>query len=210
MVALPGPAAQVATGSGHSCARLRDGTVMCWGADGFGQLGNGLPLAASASPVPVPMISGAAWIAAGNDHVCVVTAAGQVRCWGSDSSGQLGDGAVGPDAPEPGPPIASISGATTVGAGIEHTCILLASGQVACMGTNRQSQLARPAGTPLRSPNPLLVDAMYVSTATELSVGEHHSCVRDASGVKCWGRNDVGQLGFGTMTTAEPIPMNVP
>lgn len=207
---LGGPADQVAAGAGHTCARLRSGSVRCWGADGFGQLGNDAAIAGSAVPVTVMGITDAVWIGAGTHHACAVTSLGSVRCWGNDEFGQVGDGTADPGAPAtplPRPAVTGITDAIRVGAGIDHTCVLRSSGIVSCFGNNMFLQLGRPMLMPRMSAVP--VDVMGVTGATELSVGEHHGCLRDASGVRCWGRNTNGQLGIGS-TTNQSTPMSVP
>ncbi len=97
LVSLDGPARQVAAGLAHSCALLDDGTVQCWGAGSFGQLGYGdtvsigddeLPTAAGVVPLDVD----ARGVWAGGNHTCIVTDAGSVRCWGQGANGRLGYG----------------------------------------------------------------------------------------------------------------------
>jgi alpha-tubulin suppressor-like RCC1 family protein len=109
----PGPVTGISdavalAGSGQSfCALLRDGTVRCWGFNGFGQLGDGSVNLAdsgpserySATPVTVSNLSGAVSVAiggseplAGGGSACALLSSGDVKCWGYNSCGQLGDG----------------------------------------------------------------------------------------------------------------------
>jgi alpha-tubulin suppressor-like RCC1 family protein len=81
----------------HRCAALEDGTVRCWGQNQTGQLGNGTN-EASEVPVVVEGISNAIAVAVGSldssiGHSCALLDDGTVRCWGSNTSGRLGDGA---------------------------------------------------------------------------------------------------------------------
>lgn len=78
----------LALGDDHSCAVLDDGTVRCWGAGAFGQLGNGAN-ADSNVPVVVQGVSGASAINAREAHTCAIAKDG-TYCWGTDFSGQLG------------------------------------------------------------------------------------------------------------------------
>ena len=82
----------VAAGGGHTCALTGSAGVRCWGANYSGQLGNGGRANSQAAGAVSGLASGIAAIAAGRDHACALTGRGQVRCWGENSSGQLGDG----------------------------------------------------------------------------------------------------------------------
>lgn len=89
---LNGPAREVSTGVGHSCALVRGGAVQCWGSNEFGQLGNGTKIT-SAAPVSVIGLSRPATeISAGGYHTCARLDNAQIFCWGRGSKGQLGDG----------------------------------------------------------------------------------------------------------------------
>ena len=85
--------AAVSVGDNVSCARRASRRAFCWGGDTKGQLGNGAPLTARGVPV---QLAGARvdWAAfdAGYEHACAVRTNGRAFCWGSDDSGQLGNG----------------------------------------------------------------------------------------------------------------------
>lgn len=82
---------QVAVGRFHACALRRNGELLCWGGNAFGQLGDGTRVNRPA-PAVVGGLGPVARVAAGSKHTCVVTVAGAVLCWGSNADGQLGDG----------------------------------------------------------------------------------------------------------------------
>jgi len=150
--------AAIATGSGHDCALLTDGTVACWGDNSAGELGAGTTTGprtcfdgapCSATPVAVPGLSGVIAIAAGGAQTCALLACGTVDCWGDNTFGELGDGtSTGPQrcgeelacstAPVAVP---GLSGVTALAAGAEHTCALLSAGTVACWGDNTFGEL---------------------------------------------------------------------
>ena len=98
------------------CALLAEGTVACWGANDYGQLGIGTasgpetcragwlgsPVPCSSSPLIVPGLHGVVSIAAGAAHTCAALEDGSVRCWGYNVFGQVGNGTTN-DAHTPAP-----------------------------------------------------------------------------------------------------------
>jgi alpha-tubulin suppressor-like RCC1 family protein len=87
-------AAVASAGGTFTCALLQEGSVVCWGANGQGQLGDGSGID---SDVPVAVaLPGSAWaVTAGAAHACAILAAGgEVYCWGANVEGQLGDGTM--------------------------------------------------------------------------------------------------------------------
>jgi alpha-tubulin suppressor-like RCC1 family protein len=89
----------IATGEAHTCALIQAGGVQCWGHNWYGQVGNGIvlgfPPPDDVRPSPVAVVglsAGVNVLETGGWHTCVLTQAGTGQCWGSNSSGQLGDG----------------------------------------------------------------------------------------------------------------------
>jgi len=184
----------VSAGFEHTCALLRSGEVECWGANRFGQLGDGRSIDRE-GPVRVRGLQGAAIaISAGGRHTCAVLARGQVECWGADFSGQLGDGRLQDHA---GPVrVRGVSRAVGVSAGRAYTCAVERAGAVKCWGANAFGQLGDGTATARRLPTRvrgLRGRAVAVSTA------QRHSCaLLRGGGVACWGANGNGQLGDGS------------
>jgi alpha-tubulin suppressor-like RCC1 family protein len=148
--------AELTAGRFHSCARLSDGSVYCWGDNDHGELGDGTNNS-SGFPVQSGSISTATQINAGEYHSCARLSDGTAQCWGAAAFGQIGDGTTA-DTPVPvtviGPggfgiltDVAQVSaggGNWPDGAGsdnYEHTCALTSDGTVACWGQNIYGQL---------------------------------------------------------------------
>lgn len=124
-------------------------------------------------------------ISVGDSHSCVLLMGGSIKCWGNNSSGQLGDGTTtnrfGPVA------VSGIKNAVAVSAGYRHSCALLVDKSVKCWGDNSLGQLGD--GTTTSSLFPITVSG--VNNATAVSAGFYHSCavLADRS-VECWGYNE--------------------
>ena len=148
-VAIPGltDVVSVAAGELHACALHADGTVSCWGTNDWGQLGDGSTTTpAMETPQTVAGLAGVTAISAGADHTCALLSDGTVRCWGSNGSGQLGDGFKASIEPSP-TSVSEIASAVAISAGEEFTCALLADSTVECWGANDSGQLGNGAAS---------------------------------------------------------------
>jgi alpha-tubulin suppressor-like RCC1 family protein len=151
-------ATAITGGSAHICALLDNGTVKCWGGNGFGRLGQGTTTDIGDGPgemgdaLPaIALGSGrtATVIAAGTAHTCAVLDNGTVKCWGSGFSGQTGQGTTADIGDGPGemgdalPAISLGTGRTTIAvtAGSGHTCAVLDNGSVKCWGAGGSGRL---------------------------------------------------------------------
>lgn len=188
---------QVSAGENHSCALTAAGGVKCWGANYSGQLGDGT-LVDRNLPVDVQGLTrGVRSIVAGYRHSCAVTEAGAIKCWGFNFAGQLGDGST-QDRPAPVDVVGLNEPQLAVAAGDRHSCALAVSGAVKCWGANAFSQLGND-GDENNQLTPVAVIGLDRGVSA-LDLGSEHSCARlGDGGVLCWGRNDVGQLGDGSI-----------
>ncbi len=226
-------AVAVAVDDIDACGLLDDGTVKCWGDNGFGQLGLGDTTnrgdmsgeMGDALPA-VDLGSGrrAVAITAGTTHTCALFDDGAVKCWGLNPSGELGLG----DALERGdaaddlgnalPAINMGSGrrAVAIAAGGDHTCALLDNGSVKCWGSDFYGQLglgdtANRGDMPGQMGDALpRVDLGPRRTAVAIAAGTVHTCalLHDGS-VKCWGDNEYGELGLGDTVTRGNRPFQM-
>jgi cysteine-rich repeat protein len=214
-------ATSLAVGYEHTCALLDDGSVKCWGLGVYGQLGLGDGESRGDGPgemgdalTAVDLGTGhtATAIAAGSGHTCAVLDDGSVKCWGYNASGQLGLGDVddrGDDPGEMGDALAVVdlgSGHTAqaIGASELHSCALLDDDSVKCWGFNPRGELG-VGDIESRGDEPgEMGDALPAvplgagRTAAAIACGSEHDCaLLDDATVKCWGGNQLGQLGQG-------------
>ena len=85
----------VGMGRSHTCAILDNSSLMCWGSDSWGILGNGdAETSSQYEPVQVPVPDGRTVksVGGGQQNTCILLTDGGVMCWGRDHVGQNGDG----------------------------------------------------------------------------------------------------------------------
>ena len=206
VVGLAGGVAAVATGASHSCALTTAGGVKCWGDNTYGQLGDNTQTQ-RLTPVNVSgLTSGVKAIAAGDTHTCALTNAGGVKCWGQNSTGQIGDGTFNNVRLTAVDVTGLTSGVKALEAGASHSCAVTASSGVKCWGWNGFGQIGDNSNTERDTP----VDVNGLTSGVSgIAVGQYHSCALVGAGVKCWGWNDYGQVGDNTSGTPRLTPVNV-
>jgi alpha-tubulin suppressor-like RCC1 family protein len=185
----------ISAGQLHTCAVLPNSTATCWGFNSKGQLGVG-NTATLAAPTAVPGLTQVASITGGALHTCALSSAGTVSCWGWNSSGQLGIGST-TDHLTP----TAVIGLTDVIAlksnGSSTTCALKSNGTVSCWGSNVYGAIGD--GAVSSNNRTLPSNVPNLSEVISLAKGVLHTCaLQDDGAMKCWGRNDAGQLGDGT------------
>ena len=182
----------VSGGYSHTVALRADGTVMAWGNNSHGQLGDGTTISSS-SPLVVPGLAKVMAVAAGGQYTIALKADGTLVAWGYNDYGQLGDGTtttrLSPVA------VPGLSNMAAVAAGGNYTVALKSDGAVMMWGNNDYGQLGD--GTTASSSSPLVVPGLTGVVA--VAAGSQHTVALKADGtLVAWGNNDYGQLGDGT------------
>jgi alpha-tubulin suppressor-like RCC1 family protein len=222
-VSLGGPVDQVVAGGAHTCARLSDGNVRCWGSNSTGALG----LAGTATigdnelPTSVPALalgSPALEIAVGELHSCARLRTG-IKCWGHGVSGQLGYASTSDVFLPSSVGFVNFGGsALKLTAGGSHTCVLTDVPEVRCWGEGLWGALGYANRLNIGD-NELPVSAGAVSlggTPVSVSAGFDHTCATvsasDTYHVRCWGYGGDGRLGYDATATIgdDEVPSSVP
>ena len=182
----------VTAGGSHTCAIRGAGNLYCWGSDSSGQVGNG---GATNTAVPSPKrISSAAWnsVSAGDSHTCAIRADGLLGCWGSDDSGQLGNG-TGGDRSAPAR-TTNASDWKRVDTGDSHTCAFRGTGTLYCWGSNEFRQSAE-SGAASSYSTPVRISSVNWRV---ISAGMRHTCALPASSsrIYCWGAQRQPSIGL--------------
>ena len=229
---------RVETNANFTCALKSDTTVWCWGRNGSGQLGDGTTTDRS-RPVQVANLTGVVSVdTGGNDFACALKSDETMWCWGSNGTGQLGDG-TNTNRSRP-VQVKDLTGVTQMATGYGHACAVKSNGTVSCWGWNHYYLLGNSGPA---SNIPVVVSG--ISTATQVRPGSWHTCAVLANAtmscwgyrfntsagltgitllsvskgqhmcaiaseqiLKCWGYNDHGQVGVNN-TTEQASPTTV-
>ena len=208
--------AQIVAGGYHTCAVFTNGTAKCWGENADGELGYG-DVATTRGAVDVPAASGTLEVSddpsvmdttmsAGNEHTCALLSDSSVKCWGSNSKGQLGYGSATPvgaqlEPSQVGPvPITSTGGISQIACGAYHTCAVLTDGTATCWGDNHTGQLGLGNVTTIGDDEtPASLGSISITIdptirVSQIVAGFSHTCAKlSDNSVHCWG--SASQLG---------------
>ncbi|MFT6631004.1 MAG: alpha-tubulin suppressor-like RCC1 family protein [Bacteriovoracaceae bacterium] len=211
----------VETGDNFTCTILDNDQVKCWGNGGQGRLGigNGSQKGHNGSTTPdtyttVNFGTGrtAKDIKLGHQHSCVLMDNDQIKCWGEGNYGRLGRGSttdIGDSAGELGDAMVQVDlgtgrSARAIAAGIYHTCALTDNYKIKCWGYGSYGQLGMGVATYIgdvgNEMGDNFTDVILPSTDKPLAIyaaGYHTCAVMESNDIKCWGRNNAGQLGHG-------------
>ncbi|CAM9284026.1 unnamed protein product, partial [Phaeothamnion confervicola] len=216
-------ATKVWCGSSFTCVLLDDATTKCFGEGTRYQLGTGSATTISTSSqmgdslaaISLDFTAAAAG-AAGQYFACVLSSAGVLKCFGVNTSGQLGQDSTSSSGTATGSGLAAtyLGGsvtATSVCAGANHACAILSTGGMKCWGLASKGQLGygdtntrgAASGTySMASLAALSIPAGLTVTAIASSHAATHTCAIFSDGtLRCWGNNSSGQLCQGSTST---------
>ncbi len=202
---------QVSVAQGYSCGRADTGSIWCWGDNAYGNLGIGnadFPTVPTLVQTPVGVTFET--IEAGLSHSCSRSSASDFYCWGRNHLRQLGvDGGL-QDRVAPTLVTALPAGMTfsVIKSGGWYSCALSAAGALYCWGYNLDGALG-VGGTGNRN-DPTLVTVPPGTLFAGVSGGNNHTCGWTTAGdLYCWGNNQVGQIGDGTVSPNRTVPTKV-
>ncbi len=200
----------VDAGGTHTCVLIEGGRVRCWGASESGQLGLGGVLTIGDDELPsevgdVSLPAPALQVSTGaGQHTCALLEDMSVRCWGLSADGQLGYGNtdnIGDNEP-PSSPVAIGGAAVQIVASMFHTCARLETNAVRCWGRGALGRLGYGSNDTIGD-NELpssVGDVPVGGPLTRIAAGGAHTCGTTINGaLRCWGRNEQGQLGYGNL-----------
>jgi alpha-tubulin suppressor-like RCC1 family protein len=202
-VALPDETVELRTGFEFNCAVLADASLWCWGYNWEGQLGQGDLHPGTDRPSPVQVGRDRDWVfvATGQGHGCGIRAPGTLHCWGRNTDGQLGQGAVLPQQHRSPTQVGTDNDWVEVSCGQAHTCARKRDRSLWCWGTMASGVLAVGDVNPRLTPARVPVHSDWVS----VSANTFHTCgVRQTGEIWCAGRNTEGQLGSPDLVDAIP------
>ena len=186
-------------GGFHSLALLSNNTVMSWGLNTNGQLGDNSIIQRN-SPIAVNNLTNVIAISAGVNHSLALLSDGTIMAWGLNTSGQLGNG----NNTQQNSPVSvlNVTNAVAISAGSNFSLALLSNGTIMAWGGNTYGQLGNGSNTNLSTPVLIsgLTDVNAISAGIDFSLA-----LLSNSSIKSWGRNHQTQLGNNTQ-----IDSNVP
>jgi len=213
-VTINAPWRAVAAGGAHTVARKADGTLVSWGSNLQGQLGDGTNIS-RLSPVQVQVTaptSGSAtispWtmVAAGEEHTVALRADGSLWAWGYNFYGQLGDGTnINRNVPTR---IGTGTGWVFVAAGKWHTIAIDKAGLLWAWGANFNGQLGDTTTAAKSVPTKLGTPATAFIWLSASAGATHTLAIRNDHTLWAWGGNASGQVGNGSLTDVH-VPTQV-
>ncbi|XP_018331399.1 probable E3 ubiquitin-protein ligase HERC4 [Agrilus planipennis] len=185
--------------------------MFAWGSTIHGELGLGgieQEIVLTPTQVDWPLADQIVEVACGDNHTLILTNEGKVYSCGSNDYGQLGH-----DQPRKRPNLVKSLEAQTIthiACGATHSMALNQWGQIFTWGSDTYGQLGHQLGQSMQ-PVPKILKALATHHVVQIACGYRHSAALTINGeIYCWGANNFGQLGIGTVSPSEPSPTQVP
>ena len=176
------PYVSISTNSDSTCAVGQSGQVYCWGANDFGQLGDG-STKSSSTPVPIKSDRRFSSVSIEGHGACGLTTNGEVLCWGRNDLGLIGDGKPRGSYDWPRSPQKIVANASFVSlsTGDDFACAGATNGDVWCWGASWGN------GDPdsLSTSTPFVV--RQTAGVIQVAAGHLGSCVLTTTQIDCWG-----------------------
>ncbi|MFZ5889585.1 MAG: RCC1 domain-containing protein [Myxococcota bacterium] len=198
---------QVSAGTFTTCGVALNGSVLCWGRNESGQLGQGFTDTSAHTSAVSVTVSKAAEVAVGTTHACARLFNGTVRCWGGNQFGQLGNGTK-TNSSNP-VMVTGLENVTRISVGSMHSCAVRSDGTAACWGAGDWGILGNRSTTGSTTPTAVVGLGSIAAIAAEAS---NSTCALLTNGtVYCWGDDLHGELGNGSAdgNSGSLIPVQV-
>lgn len=198
-------AKRIVAGTYHFCAISQNDALFCWGANDVGQLGQN-DTATRYQATQVSLAGNVQQVAAGFGHTCAATAT-TVSCWGVNDFGQLGNNST-TSVTSPVTVVGLTTAIDNLALGKDHSCAITTDNKTYCWGSRQAGQTAQTVDNTTVDKQPILVASL--TGKRHLSAGDFHTCsIEDNSLVKCWGKNDLGQLANGSSAQQSASPVTL-
>ena len=185
----------ILSGANSACGMLHNKTVLCWGSNQYGSLGNGSTGGRSNVPIPVSGNYNFSSLYSSNGIFCGLLENGSALCWGLNNQGQLGDNSI--INRNTSTPVYGNYNFSSLSLGVYNSCGLLENGSALCWGDNAFGQVGDNTTTDRKIPTPVYGNYNF----SNIAIGQYYICgVLTNSSALCWGTNVDGRLGDGTLT----------
>ena len=203
----------VQTRDDFTCMLTTEQSVYCWGQNS-GYLGDGTSADKNRpTQVLLPSSDRTAILSVGYLHSCVLSVNGNTYCWGQNNYGQLGTKSTWSSTSEALVPlqIDVFGDVIDLEVGYEHTCALMLTQTVTCWGLTTTGQLGYGSTSATTDHKSVNLNSYGFSNPTELFAGIHTTCaVFDDGRTGCWGQNNHGQIGDGSVSVrSSPYPNSI-
>ena len=187
-------------------AIMPNGDLYCWGYNEYGQVGNGTT---ENQTTPVKVLDGVKSVSCSYSSftVSAITGNGDLYCWGYNGDGQVGNGMTETQTI----PEKVLSDVKSVSCSSSTVSAITENGDLYCWGYNRYGQVGNGTTETQTTPEKVLSDVKSVSYSCYFgsTYVSTISAITENGGLYCWGYNEYGQVGNGTVGTTQTTPVKV-